>query len=74
VGPENVPIEILSVEVSSISFPPEYNQRINDRMGAEVEVARLQQEVQQAEQRHRASQPTGYGLTTTSDPTWASAG
>lgn len=48
--PDFAPIEIISVEVSSIAFPPEYNNRINERMGAEVEVARLKQEVLQEQQ------------------------
>lgn len=48
--PANAPLEILSVEVASIAFPPEYNARINDRMAAEVEVAKLRQEVLQADQ------------------------
>lgn len=48
--PEGAPIEILSVEMASISFPAEYTQKINERMGAEVEVSRKAQEVRQAEQ------------------------
>lgn len=48
--PAAAPLEILSVELASIAFPPEYNARINDRMAAEVEVAKLQQEVLQADQ------------------------
>ena len=48
--PQNAPIEILSVELASISYPPEYTSKINERMGAEVEVSRKQQEVRQAEQ------------------------
>lgn len=48
--PTSAPLEILSVEVASISFPTEYNNRINERMGAEVEVAKKKQEVLQADQ------------------------
>ena len=48
--PPAAPLEILSVELASIAFPPEYNARINDRMAAEVEVAKLRQEVLQADQ------------------------
>lgn len=48
--PASAPLEILSVEVASISFPTEYNNRINERMGAEVEVAKKKQEVLQADQ------------------------
>lgn len=48
--PASAPLEILSVELASIAFPPEYNARINERMAAEVEVAKLRQEVLQADQ------------------------
>lgn len=48
--PEGAPIEVLSVELTSIAYPPEYTQKINDRMGAEVEVQKKAQEVRQAEQ------------------------
>lgn len=52
--PADAPIEILTVEVSSIAYPQAYNERINERMSAEVEVARLAQEALQAEQRGAA--------------------
>lgn len=48
--PAGAPIEILSVELASIAYPVEYASRINERMGAEVEVAKKIQEVRQAEQ------------------------
>ncbi|NKX37319.1 prohibitin family protein [Rhodobacteraceae bacterium R_SAG4] len=48
--PSYAPIEILSVELASTSFPPEYTRKINERMDAEVEVAKKTQEVLQAEQ------------------------
>lgn len=48
--PDNAPLEIISVQVTSISFPTAYNERINDRMAAEVEVAKMKEEVKQAEQ------------------------
>lgn len=48
--PSYAPIEILSVELASTSFPPEYTRKINERMDAEVEVAKKAQEVLQAEQ------------------------
>lgn len=51
--PPSAPLEILSVELASIAFPPEYNARINDRMAAEVEVAKLRQEVLQADQQRQ---------------------
>lgn len=48
--PDDAPLEIISVQVASISFPKEYNDRINERMSAEVEVAKLREEVKQQEQ------------------------
>lgn len=48
--PDYAPIEILSVDVSSVAYPSEYTTKINQRMNAEVEVARKIQEVRQAEQ------------------------
>lgn len=54
--PADAPIEILTVELTSLAYPPEYNARINERMGAEVEVARLSQEVLQANQRRLAAE------------------
>lgn len=54
--PENAPLEIISVQVQSISFPKEYNDRINERMAAEVEVARLKEEVKQAKEQRLKDQ------------------
>lgn len=54
--PQGAPIEILSVELASIAYPADYTQRINARMGAEVEVAKKIQEVRQAEQDRLKSQ------------------
>lgn len=48
--PTYAPIEILSVEIASFSYPDSYSDRVNARMSAEVEVAKKEQEVRQAEQ------------------------
>ncbi|MDF3606100.1 prohibitin family protein [Paracoccus sp. DMF-8] len=54
--PDGAPIEILSVELTSIAYSEEYSRKINERMGAEVEVARKMQEVRQADQDRQAAQ------------------
>lgn len=48
--PDYAPIEILAVEMASVAYPHEYTVKINERMNAEVEVAKKIQEVRQAEQ------------------------
>lgn len=48
--PADAPLEIMSVELASIAFPPEYTAKINERMSAEVEVEKKRQEVLQADQ------------------------
>lgn len=54
--PEGVPLEILSVEIDSFSYPDSYTARINERMTAEIEVTKKKQEVLQAEQDKQKAQ------------------
>lgn len=69
--PEGAPIEILQVELASISYPQEYTEKINERMGAEVEVAKKIQEVRQAQQdrlkKQEESDAEAYRMKTSAD-------
>lgn len=48
--PADAPVEIISVELASVAFPESYSARVNERMNAEIEVAKKEQEVRQAAQ------------------------
>lgn len=65
--PPEAPIEILSVDITSIAFPEEFNQQVNSRMQAEIAVTELQQKVLQAAEeariRRHGSDAAAYEIT-----------